>query len=126
MKNLLIYKKAHYGGKIMSKSPKHYQKNKNYDSALRIFIYRYIEALENRDFYLSQLYMDEIIQTVLEKAILEDKKLSSNKLISTIEKLISRENFNYSDYKNSINQDLTISLLKRFPRSQIDGERMSL
>ncbi len=100
----------------MNKSPKYYQKNKEYDKALDIFVQKYMEEIYNGDCYLSQLYMDEIIQTILEKSAIKqnDEKLDSVKLDSIIRKLLKEKNVNFNDYSEQIDNDLKISITKRF------------
>lgn len=105
----------------MDKSPKYYQKNKQYDNALEIFIQNYKEELYNGDFYLSQLYMDEIIQTILEKAVIEqnDEKLDNFRLRSIVWRLFKEEEVDSDNYSEQIDNDLEISIAKRFPHSKV-------
>ncbi len=106
----------------MNKSPKYYQKNKEYDKALDIFVQNYMEELYNGDFYLSQHYMDEIIQSILEKLEIKKnyEKLGSVELDSIVRRLLKDKKINFNNYSKQIEIDLKISITKRFPQSKVN------
>lgn len=94
-------------------SPKKLQKKENFSEALHIYKNRYKEALKEEDLFLSSLYMDEIVQTIL-------LQRGGQVVESTLREIMS-ETMSYLDEeielkgRKEVWDDVEVAVRKRFP-----------
>ena len=92
------------------KSPKHLQRKGELKEALNYYVGRYYEALEEGDRFLSVLYLDEIVQTLI---LMKGKSPSYETFISEIRQIVLPKL--KQDKHKEFDEDLKIELCKRFP-----------
>lgn len=91
-------------------SPKRLQKQGETSAAFAYYKLRYHEALQDRDSFLSSLYLDEIAQTL----IIGNEKLSIEQLHEGLDNVALLENLD----KEQIEQatlDIEVTIRKRLP-----------
>jgi len=97
-------------------SPKRLQKSREFGQALESYKRRYYDALEEGDQFLSSLYMDEIVQTLL---LQKGEKIQE----STLRQLLADVVKEFGSFKEQDTaQDIEVAVRKRFPeRFQIEA-----
>ncbi len=91
-------------------SPKRLRKQGETAAAFAYYKGRYHEALEDRDSFLSSLYLDEIAHTL----IIGNEKLSIDQLHDDLDNAAMLENLN-EEQREQATLDIEITLRKRFP-----------
>ena len=91
-------------------SPKRLQKEGQIGEAIAYYKVRYHESLQDRDPFLSSLYLDEIAYSL----IIGDEKLSYEQLHEGLVKAVMLESLDQELRQQAI-LDVEITLRKRFP-----------
>ena len=97
-------------------SPKRLQKSGEFDRALESYKRRYYDALEEGDQFLSSLYMDEIVQTLLLQKGGKIEESTLRQLLADVVKELG------ASKEQGTVQDVEVAVRKRFPeRFQIEA-----
>ncbi len=91
-------------------SPKRLQREGKTDEAFAYYKKRYHESLEERDPFLSSLYLDEIAQTL----IMSIEELSFEKLHDELVKAAMLDSLD-EELREQASLDVDVTLRKRFP-----------
>ena len=103
-------------------SPKRLQKSREFDQALQKFRARYYDALEEGDQFLSSLYMDEIVYTIL---LQKGQRIEESTLRELLADVPKQFEFGSEKEQDAL-QDTEIAVRKRFPeRFKIEDEGKS-
>ena len=93
------------------------QKQREYEAALEEYLGLYHEAIRDRDYFASNLYVDEIVQTLLLRA---GRSLAEEELRASLEKYSMRwdspdPSGAPEDQMDHIRDDVETATRKRFP-----------
>ena len=91
-------------------SPKRLQKEGKTVEAIAYYKKRYHESLEDRDPFLSSLYLDEIAQTL----IVGNERLSFEQLHKELDTVAMLQSLDH-EKKEQATLDIEVTLRKRFP-----------
>ena len=100
-------------------SPKRLQKEGKTEEAFEYYKTRYCECLDEKDSFLSSLYLDKVAQTLM----IRNEELSFEQLRETLVKVALREGLDHAA-REQASLDVQVTLRKRFPEKfkEIESE----
>lgn len=94
---------------VQKVTPKRLQRERRFEDALASFTEKYLASLEEGDRFLSAIYMDEIVQTVLES---NPNERTENALRDKLHGFSARV---HRELQDDYEEDIEIAVRKRFP-----------